>query len=193
MPSRKSQSTSAAQQDAVALLKADHAEVKKMFAEFEKAKKQDDEDTKREIVAQVCEALTVHATIEEEIFYPAFRETKGMEDLLDEAEVEHGSARMLVAAARVDAEPGDELYDAKVKVLAEYVEHHVKEEEGELFRRRRSPRSTSASSARCSQNARGSLWRKREASSSEDSRKAPWRADERPLRSKGVGDQPPLF
>ena len=132
MPSRKSQSTSAAQQDAVALLKADHAEVKKMFAEFEKAKKQDDEDTKREIVAQVCEALTVHATIEEEIFYPAFRETNGMEDLLDEAEVEHGSVKMLVAELE-DAEPGDELYDAKVKVLAEYVEHHVKEEEGELF------------------------------------------------------------
>jgi hemerythrin superfamily protein len=129
MPSRTRKTS---EPDALALLKEDHAEVKKLFAEFEKAKKADDDDRRRELVATICESLTIHAQIEEEIFYPALRDVEGLEDLLDEAEVEHISVKELVAELE-NAEPGDELYDARVKVLAEYVEHHVKEEEGEIF------------------------------------------------------------
>jgi hemerythrin superfamily protein len=119
-------------EDAIKLLTKDHREVEALFEKFEDAK--DDDAEKADIVAQICEALSVHAEIEEEIFYPAAREAlneKG-EDLLDEAEVEHASIKSLVAQLE-EAEPGDDLYDAKVKVLTEYVKHHVKEEEGELF------------------------------------------------------------
>lgn len=117
--------------DAIALLKADHREVEKLFDQFEKAKAG---DRKRTIVGKVCDALTVHAKIEEEIFYPQAREAlrrKG-DDLLDEAEVEHEGIKRLVAELK-DADPGENLYDARVTVLSEYVKHHVKEEEGELF------------------------------------------------------------
>ena len=76
--------------------------------------------------------LTVHATAEEEIFYPAARKAIEEEDLLDEAEVEHGSAKDLIAQIE-SSTPSESLYDAKVKVLGEYIDHHVKEEEGELF------------------------------------------------------------
>ena len=118
--------------DAIKLLMQDHREVDALFKEFEKAK--DDNAQKADIVEQICDALSVHAEIEEEIFYPAAREAlaeKG-EDLLDEAEVEHGSIKSLVTELG-GAEPDDDLYDAKVKVLSEYVKHHVKEEENELF------------------------------------------------------------
>ena len=120
------------QQDAIALLMADHDEVEALFKKFQKAK--DDDAMKADIVEQICQALTVHAEIEEEIFYPAAREAlaeKG-EDMLDEAEVEHASIKSLVEQLK-DAEPGEEMYDAKVTVLCEYVTHHVKEEEGEMF------------------------------------------------------------
>src|SRR6185295_11102877 len=119
-------------EDAIKLLTKDHREVEALFKKFEEAK--EDNAEKADIVAQICEALSTHAEIEEEIFYPAARDAlseKG-EDLLDEAEVEHASIKSLVAQLE-DAEPGDDLYDAKVKVLTEYVKHHVKEEEGELF------------------------------------------------------------
>ena len=118
--------------DAIKLLTADHREVDALFKKVEAAK--DDESAKADIVLQICKALSVHAAIEEEIFYPAARDAlseKG-EDLLDEAEVEHESIKSLVEQLKT-AEPSDELYDAKVKVLMEYVKHHVKEEEGELF------------------------------------------------------------
>jgi hemerythrin superfamily protein len=119
-------------EDAIKLLNKDHREVEALFEKFESAK--DDMGEKADIVAQICEALSVHAEIEEDIFYPAAREAlnKDGEDLLDEAEVEHDSIKSLVAQLE-EAEPDDDLYDAKVKVLAEYVKHHVKEEEGELF------------------------------------------------------------
>ena len=119
-------------EDAIKLLMTEHREVEALFKKFEKAKEDDAE--KADIVAQICEALSTHAEIEEEIFYPAARDAlseKG-EDLLDEAEVEHASIKSLVAQLE-EAEPDDDLYDAKVKVLTEYVQHHVKEEEGELF------------------------------------------------------------
>ena len=117
--------------DAIKLLTADHREVDALFKKFEKT---DDENEKAEIVANICQALSAHADIEEEIFYPAARdalEDKG-EDLMDEAEVEHASIKSLVEQLQ-EAEPGSDLYDAKVTVLMEYVKHHVKEEEGEIF------------------------------------------------------------
>jgi len=118
--------------DAIQLLTADHREVEALFKKFHAAK--DDDEAKSDIVIDICEALSVHAEIEEEIFYPAARKALNEEgkDMLNEAEVEHASLKSLVEQLE-DAEPGDELYDAKVKVLCEYVTHHVKEEEGEMF------------------------------------------------------------
>ena len=123
----------AAQSDATLLLTRDHNEVKKLFKEYEKlADTEADGEERQELAAQICQMLTVHATIEEEIFYPAAREAEVESDLLDEAEVEHASAKELIAQIE-SMGPDDELYDAKVKVLGEYVDHHVQEEEGEMF------------------------------------------------------------
>lgn len=116
--------------DAVALLKRDHSAVKKLFARFEDA----EEATKQALAERICKMLTIHATIEEEIFYPAAREALADEELLDEAQVEHGSAKELIAkieAMRV----GEPKFDANVIVLGEYINHHVKEEHDELFPR----------------------------------------------------------
>lgn len=125
---------SAKTDDAIALLTADHEKVKKLFADFEKAKdaKRPDDDAKQQLVQEICTELTVHAQLEEEIFYPAAREAMDDEDLLDEAEVEHASAKDLIAQLE-SMEPGDELYDAKVTVLGEYIDHHVQEEQDEMF------------------------------------------------------------
>jgi hemerythrin superfamily protein len=119
--------------NAVELLKQDHDEVEKLFDQYEDAKDEDNAELKAEIVAAVCKALTIHAQIEEELFYPAMRRhDEDASDLVDEAAVEHQTLKNLVAEL-MDATPGDDLYDAKVKVLSEYVKHHVKEEEGEMF------------------------------------------------------------
>jgi hemerythrin superfamily protein len=123
----------AAKTDATVLLQRDHADVRKLFREYEKLADRDGEaGERRELATQICAMLTVHATIEEEIFYPAAREAKVEEDMVDEAEVEHASAKDLIAQIQ-SMSPDDELYDAKVKVLGEYVNHHVEEEEGEMF------------------------------------------------------------
>ncbi len=114
----------AEKQDAVALLKADHREVEALFDKFEKAS---GDGRKEAIALKICKALTVHAQIEEEIFYPAC-EGKIEEDLLKEAYVEHDGAKVLIAEIEQGG-PDDEYYDAKVKVLGEQIEHHVKEEE----------------------------------------------------------------
>ncbi|MHB8471442.1 MAG: hemerythrin domain-containing protein [Gammaproteobacteria bacterium] len=127
----KSQSASKAP-DAITLLTEDHKKVLKLFKDFEKLGKQDDSEGKEELVRQICTELTVHAQIEEEIFYPAVRDAISDDDLLDEAEVEHASAKDLIAQLE-SMQPGDELYDAKVTVLGEYINHHVKEEQGEMF------------------------------------------------------------
>ncbi len=130
---RSASKTEAKQQDAIALLMADHDEVEALFKQFQQAKKNGGD--KADIVEQICKALTVHAEIEEEIFYPAARGAladKDEDDLIDEAEVEHASIKSLVEQLQ-DTDPNDELFDAKVKVLCEYVNHHVKEEEGEIF------------------------------------------------------------
>ena len=117
--------------DAIALLKADHREVEAMFAQFEKAS---GEARKGELADRICLALKVHTQIEEEIFYPAAREALKAkdEDMMDEAIVEHAAAKDLVAEIE-EMEPGQELFDAKVKVLSEQIEHHVGEEEKEIF------------------------------------------------------------
>ncbi len=110
--------------DAVALLKADHRKVEDLFAKFEAAK---DDGKKKALAEQICMELTVHTQIEEDIFYPAC-EGKVEEDLLREAYVEHDGAKVLIAEIEAGG-PDDEFYDAKVKVLSEQIEHHVKEEE----------------------------------------------------------------
>ena len=123
--------------DAIELLTADHNEVDEMFETYQDLVDGDaDGDAKATLAEQICDALTVHATIEEEIFYPAARLALEEEDLLDEAEVEHASVKDLIAQIR-EMEPDEELYDAKVKVLGEYVKHHVEEEEGEMFQQLR--------------------------------------------------------
>ena len=120
--------------DAIALLTKDHRDVKKLFTAYQKLTDGDAPASERqEIANQICEALTVHATVEEEIFYPALGDADvNAIDQLDEAEVEHGSIKDLIAQIQA-MDPDEELYDAKVKVLGEYVDHHVKEEEGEMF------------------------------------------------------------
>ena len=138
MPATKKTASSstksaAAKDDAIKLLTADHAEVKKLFKEYEKLVKAEAEPEEKQALAlQICHMLTVHATIEEEIFYPAARESDVDSDLLDEAEVEHASAKDLIAQIHA-MDPHDDLYDAKVKVLSEQIEHHVEEEEKEMF------------------------------------------------------------
>jgi len=129
---RKSNKSRNAEYDAIALLTHDHREVEKLFKEFEKAKKAKDARRKAEVVRLICAALKAHAEIEEEIFYPAVRNAIEEQDLMDEAEVEHGGIKGLVAELE-GLGPRDDLYDAKVTVLTEYVKHHVKEEEGQMF------------------------------------------------------------
>jgi len=123
--------TQAKTENAVDMLKADHAKVEKAFKEFEKLDRSDTE-TCRELVTSVCEDLKVHTTLEEEIFYPALREAIEDEDLLNEAAVEHETAKMLIEQLE-NMEPDDPNYFATFTVLGEYVMHHVKEEEGEMF------------------------------------------------------------
>ena len=123
----------AAKTDATILLTRDHTEVHKLFKQYEKLADARAAASDRQALAEeICMKLTIHATSEEEIFYPAAREAGIESDLLDEAEVEHASAKDLIAQIRAMT-PDEDLYDAKVKVLAEYVKHHVKEEQNELF------------------------------------------------------------
>jgi hemerythrin superfamily protein len=114
-------------QDAIALLKNDHRAVEELFEKFEIAS---GEGRKQSIAEQICLELSVHAQIEEEIFYPAC-EGKVDEDLLKEAYVEHDGAKLLITEI-MNGGPGDEFYDSKVKVLSEEIEHHVEEEEKRL-------------------------------------------------------------
>jgi len=124
--------------DAIELLKADHKAVDDLFKEFDAASEDDNNPMRRQLVAQICDALTVHAQIEEEIFYPALRHaSKEAADMLNEAAVEHQSLKDIVGRLR-KAPTSDPLYDAGVKVLGEYVKHHVREEESEIFPKARS-------------------------------------------------------
>lgn len=117
--------------DAIALLKADHATVKELFEKFESAR-----GNKKKIAEQICNELKIHAQIEEEIFYPALRGKIEDEDILNEAFVEHDGAKVLIND--IVAGKGDEEYfEAKVTVLKEEIEHHVKEEESDMFKQAR--------------------------------------------------------
>ena len=120
---------STAAKDAIALLKADHEAVSHLFAEFEKTRSV---TNKKALVAEICTALSVHAQIEEEIFYPAVKAALADKLLVPEATVEHAGVKGLIAQLE-GVEPDGEMYDAKVKVLSEYVKHHVKEEQTEMF------------------------------------------------------------
>ncbi|WP_348697611.1 hemerythrin domain-containing protein [Duganella fentianensis] len=118
-------------QNALALLKADHAQVKQLFADFE-ALSDRSKVSKKRLAERICAALRVHTRLEEEIFYPAIREAIDDDDLMDEALVEHAAAKDLIE--QIEAlDPDDELYDARIKVLSEQVDHHVEEEEGQMF------------------------------------------------------------
>ncbi|MFL6710375.1 MAG: hemerythrin domain-containing protein [Massilia sp.] len=133
----KSESTSAGRapaqgSDAIELLLQDHEEVKAMFEKYE-ALSDRSIASKRRLALEICLALTKHTVIEEEIFYPAVREANRQnEDIVDEAIVEHASAKDLIAQI-IGMEPTEDLYDAKIKVLSEQIEHHVGEEENEMF------------------------------------------------------------
>lgn len=115
--------------EATALLRADHKAVEELFKQFENARSS---ARKRAIVAEICTELTVHAQIEEEIFYPQVQAELGDKELIPEATVEHETLKDLISQIEA-ADQDDELYDARVKVLAEYVRHHVKEEQNEIF------------------------------------------------------------
>jgi hemerythrin superfamily protein len=133
MKAASKRTTTDSAQDAIVLLTDDHKTVQKLFKDYEKLTQNDaEEEEKAALAQQICVELTVHAQIEEEIFYPAVRDAIEETDLLDEAEVEHASAKDLIAQIGAMA-PGEELYDAKVTVLGEYVNHHVTEEQDGIF------------------------------------------------------------
>ena len=114
-----------ARQDAISLLKADHRQVEGWFAAFDKSRSS---ARKGQLASQICEALTVHTTLEEELFYPAFFEATEDRDLHHEAIVEHAGAKNLIAQIQ-KMSPEDDFFEAKVTVLSEMIKHHVKEEE----------------------------------------------------------------
>jgi hypothetical protein len=131
---RRPRATSPRPPDAVAILRADHARVATLFERFDGARSV---DRKEKLAGQICDELDVHIRVEEEIFYPAVREAIGNEALMDEATVEHETAKDLIKQIRAMSGT-DALYAARVKVLGEYIQHHVKEEHTEMFPQARS-------------------------------------------------------
>ena len=115
--------------EAIALLRADHKLVSELFAEYEKARAP---SKKKQLVSKICTELSVHAQVEEEIFYPAVKQALKDQELVPEATVEHATVKDLIAQVE-GIEPDGEMFDAKIKVLSEYVKHHVKEEHTEMF------------------------------------------------------------
>lgn len=116
-------------QEATKLLRADHKLVNDLFEQYESATST---KKKKELVAQICTELTVHAQIEEEIFYPAVKRALKDKELIPEATVEHNTLKQMIAEVE-GKEPDGEMFDAKIKVMSEYVKHHVKEEQNEIF------------------------------------------------------------
>lgn len=116
-------------QEAIKLLRADHKLVDTLFAQYESSRSK---EKKKALVAQICEELSIHAQIEEEIFYPKVKAALKDSELVPEAKVEHETLKHLISQLD-EGEPGDEAFDAKVKVLSEYVKHHVREEQTEIF------------------------------------------------------------
>jgi hemerythrin-like domain-containing protein len=127
-----SRGNSKAKSEIIEMLMEDHKRAKRAFREGEKLTEQEDNEALEQLVQQTCAELQVHATLEEELFYPAIREAIKETDLLDEAEIEHASAKDLIAQLE-SMTADDPKFAATFKVLGEYVKHHIKEEEGELF------------------------------------------------------------
>jgi hemerythrin superfamily protein len=132
---RSTSTRNAAASDAIALLESDHRQVEKWFEQFLSARA---EPRKQDLAQRICQALKIHTEIEHEIFYPAFLEATGEEDIHHEAEVEHAGAKKLIAEIEQSG-PRDEYYDAKITVLSQMIKHHVNEEEkrGGLFAKAR--------------------------------------------------------
>lgn len=126
---RSKRSRNGSARDALQLLRTDHRKVQELFDRYRKAR---GEDKKAQLAREICAELKVHTQIEEEVFYPAAREVLSDEGLIDEATVEHAAAKDLIEQIEREAS-GDGLFDAKVTVLGEYVKHHIKEEQNELF------------------------------------------------------------
>lgn len=126
----RKKASSGAAQNAFDVLEKDHREVEEWLDEYDEL--EGDERRKGELAKEICLALTVHAQIEEEIFYPAARDATGDDDLIDEAVVEHAAVKQMIAEIE-KMKPGQELYDAKMRVLGEMVKRHIREEEEELF------------------------------------------------------------
>ena len=122
---KKSSSTRSRDADAVSLLKADHRQVEEWFSQFSKTHSS---ARKQQLADKICDALTAHTTIEEEIFYPAFLEATQDKDMHHEAVVEHDGAKKLIAEIQ-SMSASDDYFDARVTVLSEMIKHHVKEEE----------------------------------------------------------------
>jgi len=121
-----------ASKDAIDLLTADHDNVKKLFKKFERLHKAQSHEEAEEVAREICIELTIHATVEEEIFYPEVRASIDNDDLMDEAEVEHSTAKDLIAQIE-EMNADSDKFAAKVMVLGEYINHHVEEEQGEMF------------------------------------------------------------
>ncbi|PHV12845.1 hemerythrin [Chitinimonas sp. BJB300] len=121
-----------AEPNAVDMLVADHKKVKKLFSDYDKLIGKGGNKERGELALQICNELKVHTEVEETIFYPALRLDEKTDRLLDEAVVEHASAKALIEQI-LQMRPNDSFYDAKVTVLGEYINHHVKEEEEEMF------------------------------------------------------------
>ena len=131
MPKSNRGSSTRAQPLAIELLSSDHRKVEGLFKQFEGMKEEED-DSRVAIAQRICSELTVHAQVEEEFFYPWLRENLEETEMVAEADVEHATLKALIEQIQPVLAP-DEAYDAKVKVLSEYVKHHVKEEEDEIF------------------------------------------------------------
>ena len=129
MPANSKAASSARPKEATALLRADHKLVSDLFAEYDKARST---DKKLKLVTEICTELSVHAQVEEEIFYPAVKAALKDTELVPEATVEHATLKDLIAQVE-GVQPDGEMFDAKIKVLSEYVKHHVKEEHTEMF------------------------------------------------------------
>lgn len=127
-----SRAGSAARTEILNMLKEDHKLVKKCFRDFEKMNASEDAEACQALVKQTCNALKMHTTLEEELFYPAARSCLHEEDLIDEAEVEHATAKMLIERLQ-SMSPDDEKFSATFIVLGEYIKHHIREEENEMF------------------------------------------------------------
>lgn len=129
---KKSPATNEVKHDVIVLLKNDHAEVKKLFKQFDKLAEKEDIEGKVQIANKICSELVAHTLAEEEIFYPGARAATEDDDMLNEAVVEHDSAKDLISQIQA-MNPEDPMYNAKVTVLGEYINHHVEEEETEMF------------------------------------------------------------